>query len=297
MQTRMLATALLLVFSTASAADIIVELRDGTQIKSNRLKDPLTIRTKYGELAVPLEELDLVQFGFRISSDQENLIKGCIVKLGAVDYKEREEAFSELKKLGPTAYPYLYADKSPDKERSKRVDQLTTFMRDNYPAITLVTEFDDKIVAKEFTLKGQINNKKIEFNHQLIGNISVDIHNVKRIHSLFTKKMSIDSVGTWEDVGLTLLPGRVYSVSANGKVDLYQGSGQYISSPNGLLGAGYKDNFVCGGLLAKIDDGAAFFVGSYKEILGNGRLFLQINPCSWPNSNESGGYEIEVGVK
>lgn len=285
----------LLVCVIPARADLLIELRDGTLIKSAYPKDPIIVSTSYGNLSIPLQQVELIDFGPKVPQEQDTLIKALIIKLGSVQYKEREEAFNNLKEMGQLVYPYLYADNSPDNERKTRIAQLILFFNDNYNSGNLRKDFSDRVITKEFTIKGQITSENIEITHHLLGKFKLPMHTLRSVTNSIDRKLVISSVGEWVPTGINLLHSRPILVKANGKMDLYQNSGQYVSGPNGLVSAGTNNSFLCGALVGKCGrDGNYFLVGDSKHVTGTGELFLYINPCAWPNSNENGQYEVEI---
>ena len=275
-------------------ADLIFELKDGSQVKSIAQEAPIIVKTKFGDLSVPLSQIEFIQFGYRLASEEETRIKILIGNLGGTP-KEREESFAQLKKLGGVAYPFLLSlllDEQ-DLERKTRLRQLVDHIKDNSNE-TLQTEFDDKITTKAFTIKGVITNASLEVNNSTLGRSNVPLFQLKTLAMSTRRSFSITQADEWIDTGIICHSS--VNIYARGNFDLYPRElGRYVTTPEGKSLYGNKDGFPVGTLVGKFGEGPPFKIGDFVLISPqSGTLSLKVIPSIWPNAGETGSYEVTI---
>lgn len=126
-----------------AGATVEVRLEDESVLKVVVRDEKLEMVTRFGKLAVPVSEIEKIEFGRRLSPEVATNIAGHVAALGAKDFPSREAATQALLKLREKGYgELLKAAKSKDAEVARRAEQMLQKIRETVP--------DDKLHPPEF---------------------------------------------------------------------------------------------------------------------------------------------------
>lgn len=286
--------------TNAQEGSVRVHMNGGTIIVGNVKTTTLPIKTKYGVLQVPFDEITSMKIGIHYEDGQRDAIQKAVKSLSSGVYKERDVATKELVKHGHHALSFLPL-KSSDTEQLRRAEDVQAKILEINP---VVVPAYDVVRTQEMEIRGEIMVDFLEVtsNKKELGILKPKMTNITQIFVLRMGNgtLTVDAAactgGKWIDTGMTLEPSMRLIVSAKGNVDLWpQGAGQYVATPKGYNTAGKGGQFMAGALVAKIGNSDPFLVGeNFNSIAGkSGNLQLYIVESPW-NNPSSGSYTVTI---
>lgn len=280
----------------AQEGTVRVHLNGGTIIVGNVKTTTLPVKTKYGVLQVPFDEITSMKIGIHYDEGQREAIQKAVKSLSSGVYKEREAATKNLVKFGHHALPFLPL-KSSDTEQQRRAEDVEKKILEANPNV--VPSYDI-VRTQEMEIKGEIliDFLEVTAKNQELGLLKPKMTNITQI---FVLKMgdgtvTVDAAGKWMDTGIALEPNMRLNISAKGQVDLFpMQPGQYVATPKGYNTAGKGGQFMAGALIAKIGHSDPFLVGeNFNSVAGkSGNLQLFIVESPW-NNVSSGTYQVTI---
>ncbi len=303
------------------SADVQVQFANGSSVRLTVLHDKVEVQTRYGSLAIPLKDIQRIDFGVRLPAGTEKKVETALLKLGSARHGDREAGERELLAVGAPAYPALLRTlKHPDKEVSRRASHVLSVLREKLPEKELRDREDDIIVTPGFTVVGRIAPATLKVSSEYFGAVHLQLAQMRQLRSLRSageQEIAIDAArygsahGQWLDTGFQSDGTTALVIKATGFVDLYpQTPGQYMSGPNGINpGHGIARGTqvvmnprnlqnLAGALLGRVgENGNVFLVGDqYEGSPGEGRLYLHVVPSPWNNAS-SGSFQVKVSTK
>jgi hypothetical protein len=298
-----------------------VQFANGSTVRMAIVQDKIEVLTRYGKLAVPLADVQRIEFGVHLPADVAIKVDSAVLKLASVQYNERDEGARELTALGANAYPALLkALKSKDQEVSRRAEKILADIRAEVPEKELRSREEDIITTPGFTIVGRILTPALKGKSEYFGAVQLQLCQLRHLRPLRSPgevQVAVDSGqygsahGQWLDTGLYVEGSMNLVVSSSGTIDIYpQSPGQYLSSPKGygniVLAAGTKvvptaanmRNY-SGALFGRIGDTSeAFYIGERFEGLAGreGKLYLHIVPSPWNNAS-TGSYQVKITAR
>jgi hypothetical protein len=134
-----------------------VRFTDGGTLKLTIKDTKVEVTTPYGKLAVPVADIQKIEFATRLTSDATKRIEDAIPNLGHPLFAKREAASMELFKLKEKSYPALLeAAKSKDAEMAHRAQDLLDRIREAVPAEQLEIRKFDVIQTEHSKFSGRI---------------------------------------------------------------------------------------------------------------------------------------------
>ena len=272
-------------------------MRDGTRLAGVPQNTSIKIKTVYGLLTVPMQELVKIRFCSSLDSGLSEKIAKLIEQLGHEEFDLREDASEQLAAIGAPALKALDdAQKSEDEEIKARAEKLVTELDENTEEpdeseihlVPLEGE-EDEVETLEFTTKGEIAEKSflVKTRYGSLDFKRADILSIVFQEPLVTK-ISFDVPGNtfaeknkWFDSQADLAEGEEFKLRASGIITLASLNGTKCG-PDGTRtvnrspSSAFK-NFPTGSLLGKIGKaGKPFLVGSdfAGTVEKKGRLFL-----------------------
>lgn len=299
-------------------SDAEVQFANGSTVRLSILQDRIDVLTRYGRLAVPLAEVQRVEFGVHLPAEVARRVEAAIVKLGSSQYAEREEGGRELTALGARAYPALLrALKSDDQEVARRAEKIVETVRTQVPAKELRGREEDVVTTPGFTIVGRIVTPALKGRSEYFGDVQLRLTQLRHLRSLRNGAavlVAVDAAqygsaaGQWLDTGVSVENNATVLVVASGTIDIYpQAPGQYLSTPKGytnnVLTPGTKvvptaanmRNFA-GALFGRVGEtGETFYIGErFDGAPGReGKLYLHIAPSPWNNAS-TGTYQVRI---
>jgi hypothetical protein len=298
-----------------------VHFANGSNVRMTILQEKIEVLTRYGKLAVPLADVQRIEFGVHLSPDVANRVEAAVLKLGSVQHAEREDGVRELTALGASAYPALLrAEKSSDQEVARRAEKVLAAIRERVPEKDLRSREEDIIVTPGFTVVGRIVTPALKGHSEYFGTVQLQLTQLRRLRPMQNPgelQLTVDAAlygsahGSWLDTGVTVETGTTLLLAASGTIDIYpQTPGQYLSTPKGygnnLLVPGTKvaptqanlRNY-SGALFGRVGDASeAFYIGErYEGAQGReGKLYLHIVPSPWNNAS-TGAYQVKIATR
>jgi hypothetical protein len=298
-----------------------VHFANGSTVRMSILQEKIEVLTRYGKLAIPLADIQRIEFGVHLPPDVANKVESAILKLASAQYAEREDGARELTALGPGAYPALLrALKSSDQEVARRAEKIVATLRERFPEKDLRSREEDIVGTPGFTVVGRIVTPAFKGHSEYFGDVQLQLTQLRRLRPLVNPgevQISVDASqygstpGAWMDSGVQVEPSATLIVVATGTIDIYpQAPGQYMSTPKGygnnLLPAGAKiaatqSNLrtYSGALFGRVGDATeAFYIGDrYEGAPGReGKLYLHIVPSPWNNAS-TGTYQVKIASR
>ena len=281
-----------------------ITLDDGT-ILIGKLSQPIELQTKWGKLNIPAQDIAYANLGYNLSDKETAQITQAFKDLNSNNFKERHAAQTLLQNIGERALPLmpkLYGGtmppapedpKDPALEPQRRIQQ---WIKDCKPDPKYLYDYFD---TDEGHIKGKIINKQITLQHDILGELKVDVARIKHIGSHGSVTNTVNSDEDWKEI--CIVRSRI-TIKADGLIDLWpQGAqqgqqGQYNCGPKGYNTAGKGGTFMAGTLIGKLDNGLPFIVGDSCTITSQGRFYLRIVENPW-NSKSAGTYNIKLDRK
>jgi len=292
-------------------------LRDAGKIMGTPQMDTLTVKTRYGTLSIPAEELIQVRFSRRIGEEDREKIEAEITRLGAEDYDARETAMEALRAIGAPAKPFLLkALKSGDEEVENRAEILlgeiveeiaeadaeeSLAAEDGMEA--LGDDEDDEVISQRFTLRGRIVEAKYRIQSRY-GQLQLDRSDITGIafgvEQKISRQLKVAASHTvpasWFKAKVNLSQGRKIIIQASGQVTVSRYN--LTAGPEGTqrYSGNTFQNFPMLALVGKIGkNGKPFLIGKeWKGVVKKaGILYLGLVPFR-RNYAASGVFQVKV---
>lgn len=291
---------------SAGLAEVI--LQDGSTIRVTVLENDLKMSTKYGNLEIPMKDVQKITFGIHYPEDVEKEIRDSIALLSSNDHRTRDNANRYLLKMGHYAYPILRkVPKNQDLETERRIELAMKRIEETVSAKLLKIAEYDMVQTVEGPIKGSVKATTMKIRSESLNELTVvKISNLRIFHGPAEnreRRVEVDAskYGTdpnqWLETGVIVRPNTRLMISAEGQVDLWpQGPGQYVVTPKGYAMPGKGSTFSAGALVGRVGaHGKVFLIGERCECTPSeeGVLFLQIVPSPW-NNPSSGSYTAKV---
>jgi hypothetical protein len=284
-----------------------VRFSDGSVVRMTLMQEDIEVKTRYGKLTIPLNEIRRIEFGLHVPPEMNQQITQSIKRLASDVYKERDVASKDLVQNGHFAFPSLQrAAKSGDQEVAYRAVSLIKQISERVAPDLLRLREDDVIHTTEFTVIGRINSSTLKANSPHFGDVNLKLSELRMVHmrqQAGRMDLIVDAakhgsaLDQWFDTGLSVDVGLRLAITSDGQVDLWPaGPGQYLAFPKGYNTAGKGGQFLAGALVGKIgENGKAFLIGERYEGMAHeeGKLYVQIVPSPWNNAS-SGQYRVHI---
>lgn len=290
--------------STAQESTVRVHLNGGTILNGSVKGSTLPVKTKYGVLQVPFDEITSMKIGIHYEEGQRDAIQKAVKRLASSVYKERDEASKDLVKFGHHSLSYLPL-KSGDTEQQRRAEDIEKKILEIAPNVIPAY---DIVRTQEMEIKGEIMIDFLEVtaSHKELGMLKPKMTNINQIFVMKTGggTVSVDAAactgGKWFDTGIWIETSMMLKITAKGQVDLYpqnQQAGQYVITPKGYTQHGKGGQFMAGALIARIGSSEPFMVGeNFHAVAGrSGILQLFIVESPWNNAS-SGTYQVTIKI-
>lgn len=286
--------ALLLAFPVQAQVNVRVNLDDGVALSGQMNIDTLPVKTKYGTLNVPINEVLSITFGLHYDDGQRELITDAVKRLSNLSFKERDEAAKFLVTQGQHTIPFLQmASATEGIRRAETIEQTIREQVKNF------LPDQDVIQTRWMEIKGEVvlTHLEIACKHKELGVVKPKLTNIRDVFvQSASKKFELETKEEWFNTNFLVLNGSTIVVTASGLIDLHPASGgQYTASPKGYNSPGKGGRFNAGALIGKIGNDGEFFIGEAFTATSSktGTLYLRIVDNPWTNQS-LGRYSIEV---
>jgi hypothetical protein len=166
-------------------APVEVRFTDNSTMRLALREERIEIVTRYGKLIVPVAEIERIDFGTRLSEEDQQKIEAAINNLGSQQYKAREAAHAELVAFREKAYQALLrATKHKDPEVIRRAEDLLTQLRQTVPADLLEVREFDVVSTDEMRLTGRISGEVFKVHTSQFGEQPLKLADIRGLRSL-----------------------------------------------------------------------------------------------------------------
>jgi hypothetical protein len=162
----------------------LVEVRftDGSVLKLTLMDAKIEVVTPYGRLAVPVGDIQKIDFATRLDDDSAKRIEEAIPNLAHPQFGKREAATAELLKLGQKAWPALLeAAKSKDAEVARRANDLLDRIRDTVPAEQLEVRKFDVILTEHSKFSGRMEAAALKAVSNHFGDVQLKLADMRSL--------------------------------------------------------------------------------------------------------------------
>ena len=288
-------------------------LRDKSKITGLPKIDALEVKTQYGSLSIPRDQLLKIRFARRVAPELKAKIDSLITELGNEDFDKREEATKGLGEVGVPALDSLRAAaKSANEEIKNRATSLIEEIGKKSPEqgagaeelVPSLSGSDDEITTTRMTVKGSIPISELTIESRY-GDLKVAVADLSGVVFRATgpQSLKIDIApsyqppGNWLDTKFDVEKGQKLKIEASGTVNVRNYG--ISSGPDGNRdwGGTTFQNFPMLSLVGKIGKkGQPFLVGNnYNgKAKAAGRLYLAVCAFSPNPGGANGSYKISA---
>jgi hypothetical protein len=161
-----------------------VRFTERSVLKLKLLDEKVAITTPYGNLLVPVADIQRIDFATRLYEADQKRIPVLIGNLASMDFATREAATKELSQLREKAYPaLLQAAKSTDLEVAKRANDLIEKIRDAVSEEDLEVRPDDVILTANMKITGRITNPSLKATTSQFGELTLRLPDIRSLQS------------------------------------------------------------------------------------------------------------------
>jgi hypothetical protein len=156
-----------------------VRFTDNSVLKLVLKEETVEVRTPYGNLRVPVADIEKVEFGLRVPEEAKKKIESAIAGLGDPQFRNRETASAVLLALREKAYPALVeAAKSSDSETANRAEELLKKIRETVPEEFLSRPNYDVVHTATSKIAGRIDAATLKAESTQFGVVNVRLADV-----------------------------------------------------------------------------------------------------------------------
>jgi RNA binding activity-knot of a chromodomain len=210
--------------------EVEVRFTDGGNLKLVVKDQWVTLTTPYGKLRIPATDIRRIEFATRLAADTAKRLETAVADLGNSEYRVREAASVELKKLREKAYPALLkAAAQKDPEVARRAETLLTQLRETVPEDLLVVRKDDVVYTPDSKLAGRIEAATLKLHSRQFGDVEaklVDMHSLRsllaeseeseRRRELVGKHVEVQQGARWWPAEIVEAKGASYRIHYSG---------------------------------------------------------------------------------
>lgn len=316
--------------------DVKLNLRDGNSISGSTVMNDVNLKTKYGQLVIPIKNITTVEVGLVIdkaTADKAVVYLKILNSNSAEDLKKN--AYSDLVKLGIKAIPAIIAFQDNSKNMTEEtivsdysIDQALSELKNTYN-VSDVTKVEDVVfIDGDLKMSGSYDFVKLDVKTEY-GNLSIPKEKIKSIEVLYTmeaegneiilklmasKHISGNQNGGWLKTGITLKAGQKFTITASGEVTLaslsnqkYKPDGSYVASNGTSYPSTVSDDYgsgstypTYGNVVYKIGETSYDNLRAGAKFSGSakasGMLLISIYETVY-NASNTGTYNVKISLK
>jgi hypothetical protein len=297
-------------------AGVILRFHNGSVVQPAVLLESLEMETKLGKIAIPGDELRKIDFGFRLTEEDQKKLDKAMRDLGSPKYPLRAAATKVLTQLGRLAYPALLeARKTSDLETAKRVEIILKDIRSRVSAERLLTRTTDIVKTSDSTVAGKITTAVLRVKSELFGEIKVPVTQLRELRSMLPGGevlVALDASRygnrtSWMVTEFEAQQGTRLEIVASGTINLDPlmrlGGNKFTRDvrPEGTRNLTSGETFIPGQVLGKIgSDGPTFVVGARYSGSPDreGKLYLRVVTIEHANNvRAEGSYQVRISAE
>jgi hypothetical protein len=281
--------------------DVELRLCDGSRLRAALTgASPCVLDTPFGQLTIPVEQIRALQFGDRLSGEDQKHIAALIKDLDSDDFQVRQASQARLEAFGRRAIEPL--NKGLAGAGAEGRTRIQAALKKIVERGTKARP-DDCVTTHLFAAKGRLHNAHFSVKTKL-GEFKVSIEDVESMRFLAygtMKELQLqgqEALFEWVDTGLDIDSEEEVALRAGGMVNIH---GNQLD-PNGSTTWGTTRPFLVGQLIGRWGNGPEFAVNTSKQMKSpGGRLYLKM--WSTPNyvhpnnkQNIQGEYKVTIAT-
>lgn len=166
------------------SAAVEVRFTDGSVLKLTLREERLELKTAYGKLLVPFEDIRRIDFATRIPDEAARRIRSAITDLGSPEFRLREDASADLLALREKAYPALLeAAEHKDPEVARRARGILERVREAVPEEQLEVRKHDVIHTEDSRIAGRIEAATWKAFTTQFGEVRLNLADALHLHA------------------------------------------------------------------------------------------------------------------
>ncbi|MFO0807211.1 MAG: LCCL domain-containing protein [Gemmataceae bacterium] len=202
---RVVALVTLILSATCSATEppaFAVRCTDDSLLNLRVLDEVLVLETPHGRLTVPLDQVRRIEFATRLSDQTAQRIEAAVADLGRPQFKLREAATHELRKLKEKAYPaLLIAAKNTDAEVAKRAQDLLDRLREMVSEDKLEQRPHDIVHTEHSKIAGRLTALSLRVRTEQFGDQPLRLTEIRSLRAPGVVDVEQEPVNALPDPG------------------------------------------------------------------------------------------------
>lgn len=316
--------------------DVKLNLRDGSSISGSTVMSDVNLKTKYGQLVIPIKNISSVEVGLgddKATADKANVYLKVLNSNSTEELKKA--AYSDLVKLGIKAIPAIIAFQEDSKNMTEEamvsdysIDQALSELKNTYHVSDATRMEDVVFIEDDLKMSGSYDFVKLDVKTEY-GNLSIPKEKIKSIEVLYSmqaegneivlklmasKHISGNQNGGWLKTGITLKAGQKFTITASGEVTLaslsnqkYKPDGSYVAANGTSYPSTVSDDYgtgstypTYGNVVYKIGETSYDALRAGAKFSGNaktsGMLLISIYETVY-NASNIGSYTVKISLK
>ncbi|MBI3410998.1 MAG: hypothetical protein HY040_21915 [Planctomycetes bacterium] len=173
--------------SSSAPTEVEAQLRDDSTIKLILHDKKVELHTAYGNLEIPVSAVARIDFGIRLSADEQKRASAAITELGHADKSRRDAATAALLALREKALPALVKTADGDKpESAQRAEETLAKLRESLSKEEKETTDLDVVYTATSKFSGRIKVSSFKVSTLAFGDQELKLTTIRTLSSLET---------------------------------------------------------------------------------------------------------------
>lgn len=298
--TLLLSMALLQNSAPASDAEYVqFDMEDGSVLMGKIVLERLTVKTRYGELVVPVGDVTRLCPGLGSKPELRNRVKTLVEELGDTRPETRDASEKKLMAMGLRIRDEvrLYRQEMDPEQRARIAKILVAFEELENDAVdeegdgAHVLATDDDLTTPSFTMRGEILPKKFSVKTRY-GEVTLELEHVRtlqRQNVRSAERKVVISAANFvalepKDSGFTVEKGDRIVVRAEGTLSMTPWGAGVTSTPDGCA--------QCGGS----DQGPQILTGALMMRIGKAGKWVKVGSRASLRASQSGSLQFGIAM-
>jgi len=324
-------------FFAQKTVDVKLNLRDGSTISGTTIMNDVILKTNYGQLSVPIQNVSTILVGIGKDKAITDKALQCLKIVNANGSDETKKgAYDDLVSLGVKAISAINdfqadpkTNTDPEITGDYTIDNALADLKSKFN-IEDVSKINDVVtIDNEYTMGGAYEFTKLDVKTEY-GNLSIPKEKIKIIEVSYTepgngnetvlklsanKHISGNTQGGWLKTGIVLKQGQKFIITATGEVTLaslsnqkYKPDGAYVSTTGTVYPATTTNDEYTTGVTYPIYGNVVYKIGDASyDVLKAGAKFT--GTAKTPgmllisiyetvyNAGNTGSYSVKISLK
>ena len=161
-----------------------VMFTDNSTMKVSLLDDLMELQTAHGALSIPVKDIRKIEFGVRLSPDEQRTFDTALTAVGSKEAKVREEGKTQLKTLGGKIAPFLKsALRKADAESRPHLEMVYEAVAGDREARKNAPRDTDTITTDESQFSGRIAASQLRIQTFQFGELKLRVTDARTLQS------------------------------------------------------------------------------------------------------------------